>query len=197
MSNVTEILSRSDVSELTITRELFQLVYDELRKIAAAKMKAEACEHTLQPTALVHDAFIRLVDQNKPQAWKNRRHFFSAAAEAMRRILIESARRRTAEKRGGKAQQVFIDDVQDPRGELTEQLLDVDETLDALAKEDPIAAELVKLRLFAGLSITDAGLTLGLSRSTAYENWKFARAWFAAHGRGISQAVGEKDLALD
>lgn len=180
MNDVTRILSRYDRTNTELTHELFQLVYQELRQIAAAKMKSESAGHTSQPTALVHEAFIRLVDRENPQAWSCRGHFFAAAAEAMRRILIESARRRSSAKRGGNFQRVDIDGLAEGAFDFQHQLLDIDDTLNSLAAEDALAAELVKLRLFAGLSITEAGEMLGLSRTSAYENWKFARAWFAA-----------------
>lgn len=180
MNDVTRILSCSKRTDRELTHELFQLVYDELRRIAAAKIKHESVGHSSQPTALVHEAFIRLVDRDNPQAWDCRGHFFAAAAEAMRRILIESARRRGSVKRGGKFQQVDIEELAAGTIDFQYQLLDIDETLNSLATEDGVAADLVKMRLFAGLSITEAGEMLGLSRSSAYENWKFARAWFAA-----------------
>lgn len=180
MNDVTRILSRYDGSNSELTHELFQLVYDELRQIATAKMRSESVGNSSQPTALVHEAFIRLVDRENPQAWDCRGHFFAAAAEAMRRILVESARRRSSAKRGGKLQRVDIEGLATGGFEFQDQIIDIDDTLSSLAAEDSVAAELVKLRLFAGLSITEAGEMLGMSRTSAYENWKFARAWFAA-----------------
>jgi RNA polymerase sigma factor (TIGR02999 family) len=171
-----------ELDRTAASRELFQLVYADLRRLAEQKMAQESNSHTLQPTALVHDAFIRLVDVANPQVWQHRGHFYAAAAEAMRRILIESARRKQAEKRGGARLRVPLDAADLGEEDLAERLVDIDDALAALAKEDAVAAELVKLRLFAGLSITEAGQYLGLPRSTAYDNWKYARAWFAMRG---------------
>ncbi len=180
MSEITEILSQAQGGSPLATRQLFQLVYEDLRRLAASKMLNESHDQTLQPTALVHDAFMRLVDGNSPVEWENRGHFFAAAAEAMRRILIEAARRRQADKRGGGWNRVELIDLPNHASHLPEELLAVDESLETLAREDAVSAELVKLRLFAGLSITEAGKLLGLPRSTAYETWNFARAWFAS-----------------
>lgn len=180
MNDVTQILSHLDPNSPDLTHKLFQLVYNELRAIASSKMRAEARDHTVQPTALVHEAFIRLVDQENAQAWNSRGHFFAAAAEAMRRILIEAARRRSTTKRGGHLHRLDIEDLSDDDNNFAQQVLEIDDALEALSVEDPLSAELVKLRLFAGLSITEAGELLGMSRSLAYDNWKFARAWFGA-----------------
>jgi RNA polymerase sigma factor (TIGR02999 family) len=182
MQHITEILCHLEQDRSTATRELFQLVYADLRKLAEQKMAQESPSHTLQPTALVHDAFIRLIDVDNPQAWQHRGHFYAAAAEAMRRILIEAARRKLANKRGGDLKKIPIDDLDLGEESLHERLVEIDDALARLAEEDAIAAELVKLRLFAGLSITEAGQYLGLPRSTAYDNWKYARAWFAMRG---------------
>jgi RNA polymerase sigma factor (TIGR02999 family) len=180
MNDVTQILSHFDSAHADLTPKLFQLVYEELRRMASIKMRSEASDHTCQPTALVHEAFIRLVDRENPQAWNSRGHFFAAAAEAMRRILIESARRKAATKRGGGMVRQAFDDVSSREDDFAARALEINDALDALTEEDPQTAELVKLRLYAGLSITEAADLLGLSRSTAYENWKFARAWFGA-----------------
>ncbi len=161
--------------------QLLALVYDELRQLAAAKMARERPGHTLQPTALVHEAWLRLGGDAQP-AWQNRRHFFGAAAEAMRRVLIANARRKHAARRGADVQHVDFDD-----GEVAlvtpvagEELLQVHEALDRLAAEDPRKAELVKLRYFAGMSIEEAAEVLGISDRTAKREWTYARAWLGA-----------------
>jgi RNA polymerase sigma factor (TIGR02999 family) len=162
---------------------LLPLVYDELRRLAAARMAGERPDHTLQATALVHEAYLRLVDVNHDhnQNWNSRGHFFSAAAEAMRRILIESATRKRSIKRGGDRTRLPLDDDLAATGlSIGDDLFEFNELLDQLAAHDPDAAELIKLRLFAGLRVEEAGAVLGMSRSDAYENWKYARAWFAS-----------------
>jgi RNA polymerase sigma factor (TIGR02999 family) len=179
MPRLTEILQTSPEDKGSGTSELFRVVYDELRKIAAAKMRAEAPGHTIQATALVHEAFLRLVDPEEQQVWENRGHFFAAASEAMRRILVDSARRKLSAKRGAGARRVEVDDFIATNGADGEELVAVSDALEALDAIDPETAELVKMRLFAGLSVTEAGELLGLSRTRSYENWKFAKAWFA------------------
>lgn len=181
MSDVTEILSEIEAGNQKAASELLPIVYNELRKLATARMDNERADHTLQPTALVHDAYVRLIESPGGQSWENRGHFFAAAAESMRRILIESARAKKSKKRGGDHQRIDFDDFPNCSVDTSETLLDVDENLEKLAREDSESAELVKLRLFAGLSVTEAGQVLGMSRSTAYENWDFARSWFATH----------------
>jgi RNA polymerase sigma factor (TIGR02999 family) len=179
MSDVTQILSRLDSGDPSASAQLLPLVYDELRKLAAAKLVQEKPGHTLQATALVHEAYLRLVgsgDAASPQ-WHSRGHFFAAAAEAMRRILVENARRKGRMKHGGDARRVELDESDLATTLPDERLLAIDEALDQLAKEDPPAAELVKLRFFAGFSITEAAEILGLSRSNAYAQWAYARAW--------------------
>ena len=179
MSDVTRILSQIESGDPTAAEKLLPLVYEELRRLAAARMASERPEHTLQATALVHEAYVRLVDVDKVQHWDSRGHFYSAAAEAMRRILIESAGRKRSEKRGGARERIELaDDIAATCNEQGEDLIDFSDLLDQLALEDAVAAELVKLRLFAGLSVEDAGRVLGMSRTVAYENWKFARVWF-------------------
>ncbi|MCA9261155.1 MAG: sigma-70 family RNA polymerase sigma factor [Planctomycetales bacterium] len=160
--------------------QLMEMVYRELHALAEIRMHGEARHHTLQATALVHEAFLRLT-QGRPVDWQNRRHFFGAAAEAMRRILVDEARRRSAEKRGGNAIRLQLSsmcldgtlDVEDA----SERLVDVHEALEALQDVDPDKAELVKLRYFAGLSEEEAAQTLGISRATAARWWAFAKAW--------------------
>ncbi len=178
MSDVTLILSQIESGDPAAAEKLLPLVYEELRKLATARMANERPDHTLQATALVHEAYLRLVDSEQP--WHSRGHFFAAAANSMRQILVNSALARQTRKRGGEAQRVELESLSVSEQLDPDMILDLDESLTLLAKEDPEAAELVKLRLFAGLSITDAGLALGISRSTAYESWQFARAWFAA-----------------
>jgi len=159
--------------------ELFPLVYEELRRLAAHKMAQEAPGQTLQPTALVHEAWLRLGADAQP-AWKNRAHFFAAAAEAMRRILVERARRRTALKRGGGADRVELDEAEIPLvADDDERLLAVDEVLEQFAAIHPRQAELVKLRYFAGMTFEEAASVLGIAVPTAKEWWAYARAWLA------------------
>ena len=179
MHNVTQILSQIESGDPLAAEKLLPLIYEELQRLAKSRMAAERSDHTLQSTALVHEAYIRLVDVEKVQHWDSRGHFFSAAAEAMRRILIESAGRKRSEKRGGTRERIELaDDLAATCNEPGEDLIDFSDLLDQLALEDAVAAELVKLRLFAGLSVEDAGRVLGMSRTVAYENWKFARVWF-------------------
>ena len=179
MSDVTQILCRIEAGDAGASEQLLPLVYDELRSLAAARMVAERPDHTLQATALVHEAYMRMVDVDQARHWESRSHFFAAAAEAMRRILVDSARRKQALKRGGDRQRVDID-VEQTIASDPHNLIELSEALEHLANEDQPAAELVKLRLFAGLSVAEAGEILGMSRSSAYENWDFARVWFAA-----------------
>jgi len=183
MSEVTQILGELDAGDSEAAERLLPLVYEELKRLAVARMVCERPDHTLQATALVHEVYVRLVDVRQVQRWESRGHFFSAAAEAMRRILIESARRRCSHKRGGQRQRVAAERIDaaaampiDP-----DLLLDIDAGLARLADEDADAAELVKLRLFAGLSVTEAGKILGMSRTSAYQNWQYIRSWFAVH----------------
>ena len=183
MSDVTQILSQIESGDPSAAEKLLPLVYEELRRLASQKMARESPDQTLQATALVHEAYIRLVDAERARHWNSRGHFFAAAAEAMRRILIESAVRKRSQKRGGHRKRVQLaDDLAATLHEHGDDLLDFNDSLEALAREDAEAAELVKLRLFAGLSVEEAGHMLGMSRSAAYENWKFARAWFACSG---------------
>ena len=181
MPDVTQILSQIESGDPAAAAQLLPLVYEELRRLAKTRMSNERADHTLQATGLVHEAYLRLVDVQQAQQWDSRGHFFSAAAEAMRRILIESARRRNSLKRGGDRQRITIDqDFEQTMIAGPDQLIEVSEALDHLAKEEPQTAELVKLRLFAGLSIVDAGKMLNIGRTKAYESWDFAEAWFAA-----------------
>ena len=183
MPDVTQILEQIERGDPAAAERLLPLVYEELRKLAATRMLDERPDHTLQATALVHEAYLRLVGAQQVQRWDSRGHFFSAAAEAMRRILIESARRTHSGKRSNRKQRLAIEDLDvaattagDP-----DLLLDIDAGLSRLAEEDSEAAELLKLRLFAGLSVGQAGALLGMSRSAAYRNWDYIRSWFAVH----------------
>ncbi|MBE7503888.1 MAG: ECF-type sigma factor [Verrucomicrobia bacterium] len=176
MSDVTRIFDALEAGQPQAAEELLPLVYEELRRIAAAKMAHEAPGQTLQPTALVHEAWLRLVGQGG-QSWQNRRHFFSAAAEAMRRILIERARRRRREKHGGGLQRVNVDDLDLAITTDDETLLRVSEALDKLNAVDPVGAELIRLRFFAGLSNVDAAELINLPERTAKRTWAYARAW--------------------
>ena len=175
MHDVTQILNQIESGDPLAAEKLLPLVYDELRRLAAARLSQEKPGQTLQATALVHDAYIRLLDVEKSQHWNSRGHFFGAAAEAMRRILVDQARRKKAAKRGGLAHRVSLEDVEVNVGTQDEKLLDIDDALTRLAAEDPQAAKLVQLRYFAGLSIEESAELVGISRSTAYENWSYAR----------------------
>src|SRR5262245_7243051 len=177
MSDVTRILSAIEQGDPRAAGELLPLVYDELRKLAAARMAAEQPGHTLQPTALVHEAYARLVGQAEDQRWDSHRHFFAAAAEAMRRILIDRARDKHRLKRGGGWRRLRLDRLDLSVAEPPEDLLALDEALERLAREDPPCAELVKLRFFAGLTLEEAAAALGLARRTADRSWAFARSW--------------------
>jgi RNA polymerase sigma factor (TIGR02999 family) len=191
MSDVTQILSRIESGDPKAAEQLFPLVYGELRRMARARMANERGEHTLQATALVHEAYLRLVagtrhtDSHLPGAgsadprWNGRGHFFAAAAEAMRRILVDHARAKNAIKRGGKLERVELDDFRPTAasGDKFDELLEIDAALERFAHEDAGRAELVKLIYFAGLSISEAAAVQGISRSTAHRHWTYARAW--------------------
>ena len=177
MSDVTQILAQIEAGDRSATDRLMPLVYDELRKLAAAKLAAERPDHTLQATALVHEAYLRLVDSE--QSWESRGHFFAAAANSMRQILVNWALSKRTSKRGAGARLQISGDSLAAAPADPDLILDLDDALTRLAADDAEAAELVKLRLFAGLSVTEAGSALNLSRSAAYESWQFARAWFA------------------
>lgn len=176
VSEVTAILSAIEDGDGAAIERLLPLVYDELRNLAQKHMNRERSDHTLQTTALVHEAYIRLVDSPEPN-WPSRGYFFAAAAEAMRRILIDRARAKGALRRGGGRIRLRLD--QDPLAsdDLSGELLDLDEALTKLAAEDAQKAELVKLRFFAGLTMDEAAVTLGISSATADRYWRYARAW--------------------
>ncbi len=176
MSDVTHILSAIERGDPHAAGRLLPLVYDELRRLATEKMAQEKPGQTLQATALVHEAYMRLVAGDEAAKWNSRAHFFGAAAEAMRRILVDQARRKLAVKRGGQSRRVPLDDADLGYHSPADELLDIDEALTRLAAENPEAARLIQLRYFAGLSIQDAAEVVGVSRSTAYEHWSYARA---------------------
>lgn len=176
VSDVTSILDRARQGDAKAGEELLPLVYEELRKLAAARMANEAAGHTLQPTALVHEAWLRIVSEGD-RTWQNRAQFFAAAAEAMRRILIDRARRKLALKRGAGAERIDLDQLDLALETAPDTLLRVNEALDKLATQDAQAAEVVKLRFFVGMDYTEAARTLGISERTAKRCWSFARAW--------------------
>ena len=177
MSEVTQILNAVTAGDTAASSKLLPLVYDELRKLAAWKMASESPGQTLQPTALVHEAWLRMVGDDEPQ-WDSRGHFFAAAAEAMRRILVDNARRKGSLKRGGDRSQLDIDvESLSAAPETFEDLLALDEALNQLAMADPEAAQLVKLRYFAGLSLEESAKILNVSPRTADRFWAYARAW--------------------
>jgi len=176
VSDVTQILERMEKGDGQAAHELLPLVYEELRTLAAQKMAHEQPGQTLQPTALVHEAWLRLVGGGQSH-WNNRGHFFGAAAEAMRRILIENARRRTARRHGGGQARIDIEEVDIAAPAADDQLLAMDEDLGRFATLDPRKAELVKLRYFVGLTIEEAANALGISEATAKRWWEYARAW--------------------
>ena len=177
MNEVTRILNAVQQGDAHAAVELLPLLYDELRRLAAQKLSSEAAGQTLQPTALVHEAYLRLVGQGEGPQWDSRGHFFAAAAEAMRRILVENARRKHRLKRGGDRQRVGLHQVEAISTAPAEDLMALDDALDQLAEEDPPKAELVKLRFFAGLSVAEAARCLHISRATADRHWAYARAW--------------------
>lgn len=177
MSDVTHILTAIEQGDQGAAEQLLPLVYQELRKLAAAKLSKEKPGQTIQPTVLVHEAYLRLVNTDKPHEWNGRGHFFAAAAEAMRRILVESARRKQRQKHGGDMQQVDLDlataVIKSPDGDLVA----LDEALARLAQQWPEKAKLVNLRYFAGLTIPEASEAMGISTATAERYWRFSRAW--------------------
>ncbi len=176
MSEVTRILTALEQGDARSTDELLPIVYHELRRLAAHKMASEPAGHTLQPTALVHEAWLQLVD-SKNQSWQNRAHFFGAAAEAMRRILIARARRKQTQRRGAGAAHLDVDELEIASPAPDDQLLALNDALDRFATLEPQQAELVKLRYFVGMKIPEAADVLGISEATAKRWWAYARAW--------------------
>jgi RNA polymerase sigma factor (TIGR02999 family) len=184
MTDVTRILHAIDEGDPRAAEQLLPLVYEELRRLATQKLAEEKPGQTLQATALVHEAYLRLVDVEKAQHWNSRGHFFAAAAEAMRRILVEQARSKRRVKRGGGRRRVDLGAVQFAADMPADHLLALDEALTRLAQRDPQTAQLVQLHCFAGLSIAQAAQALGLSSRTAYRDWAFAQAWLYREIRG-------------
>jgi RNA polymerase sigma factor (TIGR02999 family) len=180
MPDVTRILSAIEAGDPKAAGELLPLVYDELRKLAAARLAGEKPGQTLQATALVHEAYLRLVGDTRPQGWDGRGHFFAAAAEAMRRILVEAARRKGRVRHGGGQRRIDLDEHNLAAESPGDDLLAMDEALTRLAQLDPRRAELVKLRFFAGLTMPEAAVALGISLATAERQWAFARTWLYA-----------------
>jgi RNA polymerase sigma factor (TIGR02999 family) len=185
MSQVTCILSAIEQGDPTAAAQLLPLVYDELRKLAARKLAREKPGHTLEATALVHEAYLRLVGQDEPRSYRDRSHFFAAAATAMRRILIENVRRKRARKRGAGWNRQPLESVLAPESEPDDELLAIDEALQRLAAIDPKKAKLVELRYFAGLTGEQAAEVLGISATTADRHWAYARAWLQTEVRGV------------
>jgi RNA polymerase sigma factor (TIGR02999 family) len=177
MGDVTQILSKIEYGDPSAAEQLLPLIYDELRALAAVRMANESPDHTLQPTALVHEAYIRLVDVDVVQQWDSRRHFFAAAAEAMRRILVENARSKKRQCDRGNRRRVELCDFDLVGSPLGEEILDLDDALSQLAVRDPRAAETAKLRFFAGLNLEETASTLDISLRTAKRDWAYARAW--------------------
>jgi RNA polymerase sigma factor (TIGR02999 family) len=177
MNEVTQLLDAVSRGEAHAADRLLPLVYEELRRLAAGYLDQEKPGQTLQPTALVHEAYLRLVGSEGDAQWQGRAHFLATAALAMRHVLIDSARRKQRDKRGGDLHRVELDDGADPRQAEAERVLALDDALTRLATADATAAELVQLHTFGGLSVEDAGKHLGLSRAAAYRQWAFARAW--------------------
>jgi RNA polymerase sigma factor (TIGR02999 family) len=176
MSEVTRILSAIEAGDPRAAEQLLPLVYDELRQLAAARMAEERADHTLQPTALVHEAYLRLVEGAPNAGWDSRGHFFAAAAEAMRRILVENARRKKRGKHGGQLKRLTLEDRDVPVEPPPDDILALDEALTRLAETDPEAARVVQLHFFAGLPIEEVAEMRGVSRATAYRQWAYARA---------------------
>ena len=183
MADVTQILTAIEQGDPHAAEQLLPLIYEELRNLAAQKLSHEKAGQTLQATALVHEAYLRLVGARTVQRWDSRGHFFAAAAEAMRRILINRARDKKRAKRGGEHRRVDFDQIEIALDTSDEQLIALDEALTQLAEEDPDAARLVNLRFFAGLTLKDAAASLGLAPRTAERQWAYARAWLYARLR--------------
>jgi len=177
MTDLTRILSAIEQGDPHAADELLPLVYDELRKLAAARLAHEKPGQTLDATALVHEAYLRLVDVEQAQHWNSRGHFFAAAAEAMRRILLNRARDKARRKRGGNRRKIDLDHIEIALDTRSDDLAAVDEAIGQLAAEDPACAALVKLRFFGGLSHADAAASLGITRRVADRHWAYARAW--------------------
>ena len=189
MANVTQILSQIESGDPSVADQLLPLVYEELRKLAAAKLAHEKPGQTLQATALVHEVYLRLVDVQKAQHWDSRGHFFAAAAEAMRRILLNRARSKKRLKRGGDRQRIDLDQIDLALDTPDEDLIALDEAIEKLAIEDNVCAELVKLHFFAGLTLRESAELLGIARRTADRHWAYARAWLYAQLSGGEEST--------
>ena len=192
MLDVTQILSEIANGDSAASGRLLPLLYDELRRLAAQKLAKERPGQTLQATALVHEAYLRLVDVDQAQHWNSRGHFFAAAAEAMRRILVDKARRKSSAKHGGHWARIEIPDIESTTGSKSDNLLALNEALTRLAAEEPDKAELVKLRYFAGLSVEEAADALGISRTTASRYWTYARVWLFSELSDEEEADGKE-----
>lgn len=181
MNDVTRVLQAIHKGDPAAPDQLLPMVYEELRRLAQARMANERSEHTLQPTALVHEAYVRLVDASNPQEWNSKGHFFAAAANAMRRILVENARRKKSLRRGGGRQRVDVDemDLSDPNN--ASFLSALDSSLDQLSNENPVAGQVVNLRFFGGLTIEQTAEALDVSVRTVNRHWVFAKAWLHSH----------------
>ena len=177
MNDVTRVLASLERGERHAAEQLLPFVYDELRRLAAEKIAHEKAGQTLQATALVHEAYVRLVDAETAQQWNSRGHFFAAAAEAMRRILVENARRKGRLRRGGDRDRVDLQDVADRKEKDATTILAVNDAIEELAADDAAAANVVKLHFFGGLTLDETAAALGISRATAYRQWAYARAW--------------------
>jgi len=188
MADFTHLLDAVAAGDPKAAAELLPLVYDELRKLAAARMAEEKPGQTLQATALVHEAYLRLVGPDANRHWDGRGHFFAAAAESMRRILVDRAREKGRQKRGGGLHRIDVDALDLATTVTPDQLLAVDEALAKLAATDPTAARVVELRYFAGLTVEEAGAALGVSTATAYRHWNYARAWLHGEFRGAGDS---------
>ena len=191
MQDVSELLEAIDRGERQAAGDLLPLVYAELRRLAAHKLAQEKACQTLQPTALVHEAYLRLVGDHDTSSWANRRHFFAAAAEAMRRILVERARHKHSAKAGGQLRRRVLSDIAEPAGAPALDLLALNEALDKFEKVDQRRAQVVKLRFFAGLTIEQTAQALGIAASTADDDWAYARCWLRLAIEGQSPPVHE------
>jgi len=177
MSAFTQLLNAVEAGDPQAANQLLPMIYDELRQLAARKLAQEKPGQTLDATALVHEAYLRLVGAEEPMRFSDRAHFYAAAAEAMRRILVDSARKKKAEKRGGEQRRVEWHENIEASVKPTDDLLAIDEALTLLAADDPEAAQLVRMRFFVGLSVDEAADVMGLARATAYRTWSYAKAW--------------------
>jgi RNA polymerase sigma factor (TIGR02999 family) len=184
MKAVTQVLTAIEQGDPRASEELLPLVYKELRTLAAQKLAQEAPGQTLQATALVHEAYLRLVGSESDRRWDSSGHFFAAAAEAMRRILVDNARRKRSEVHGGGRGRVELSEGDWLSRATPDEVVAIDESLSRLAEDDAASAEIVKLRLFAGMSIVEAAVCLGISRASAYRHWTYARAWLLAERKG-------------